>query len=324
MYTNSIKRGDSGSEVRLWQEFLKNLGYYSGELDGVFGHQTHISTKSFQSNTGLISDGIVGPNTWKTSYEMGIITTDGLEVSHTIESDVNIQKAYMPRSEYYIHNGKKEWIFLHHTAGWDNPYSTIKNWSNDNRGRVATEFCIGGQKISDGSNKFDGCIVQAFPDSGYGWHLGIGNNLMHRASVGIEVNNFGYLTEGGYHKTINGKNIWIEGDSGKFYNYVGVSAHPDQIIKLDKPFRGYEYWHRYSDKQLIELRKLIQYIGYRNNIDVRKGLPDLIRKKGSKAFDICDVEMCKKIPGLWNHTNVKTTKFDMFPQPELIDMLLSL
>jgi hypothetical protein len=34
--------------------------------------------------------------------------------------------------------------------------------------------------------------------------------------------------------------------------------------------------------------------------------------------------MCNNTKGLWSHTNCRTTKFDMFPQPELIDMLLSL
>ena len=57
---------------------------------------------------------------------------------------------------------------------------------------------------------------------------------------------------------------------------------------------------------------------------MRKGLPDLIREKGVEAFDICSVSMCNDTKGLWSHTNCRSTKFDMFPQPELIDMLLSL
>jgi hypothetical protein len=69
---------------------------------------------------------------------------------------------------------------------------------------------------------------------------------------------------------------------------------------------------------------LIQFIGERNDIDVRKGLPQLIREKGADAFDVCDVSMCQNTKGLWSHTNVRTTKVDMFPQEELIDMLLSL
>jgi hypothetical protein len=147
---------------------------------------------------------------------------------------------------------------------------------------------------------------------------------MHRASVGIEVNNFGQLTEGGYYKKINGVRTWIKKTPGKFYTYVGTEADCKQVVKLEKEFRGYQYWHRYSDRQILELKKLIQYIGERDGIDVRKGLPELIREKGVEAFDICSVSMCNDTKGLWSHTNCRTTKFDMFPQPELIDMLLSL
>ena len=57
---------------------------------------------------------------------------------------------------------------------------------------------------------------------------------------------------------------------------------------------------------------------------MRKGLPELIRSAGAhKAFDTCDESMCTKTKGLWNHTNVQKGKVDMFPQQELVDMLLS-
>ena len=48
---------------------------------------------------------------------------------------------------------------------------------------------------------------------------------MHVHSVGIEVNNFGYLKDG---KT-----------------YAGTIADESQIIELDKEFRGYKTWHKY-------------------------------------------------------------------------------
>ena len=236
----------------------------------------------------------------------------------------SVSKAYMPKDEYFITSEKKSWIFIHHTAGWNNPFKTISNWANDSRGQVATEFCLGGQKIDDGNCEYDGVVAQAFPDGGYGWHLGIGNNIMHRASVGIEVNNFGFLTKGGYYKKINGVRTWVKKNSDKYYTYVGTEAENSQVVELKEEFRGYKFWHRYSDKQIEELGKLIKYIGERNDIDYRKGLPELIKQKGAKAFDICDISMCQNTRGLWSHTNVKTTKFDMFPQQELIDMLLSL
>jgi hypothetical protein len=321
----TIKKGSKGLVVGYWQEFLKNIKLYNYKVDEDFGNLTHKSTVEFQRVNGLVADGIVGKKTWNKAYELGIITTDEMEEPVVPEDfGFNLHKAHMPTDEYYTTGEKKDWIFIHHTAGWNNPFNTIKNWARDNRGRVATEFCLGGQKITDCDSQYDGTVVQAFPEGGYGWHLGIGNNIMHRASVGIEVNNFGYLTEGGYYKKANGVRTWIKRTPGKFYTYVGTEAHPSQVVELSEKFRGYKHWHRYSDKQIIELEKLIRYVGERDEIDVRKGLPELVRDKGAEAFDKCSVSMCTETKGLWSHTNCRTTKFDMFPQQELMDMLTSL
>ena len=321
----TLRKGSKGLIVSYWQEFLKNLELYNYKVDEDFGNITHTATVKFQSIHGLVADGIVGNKTWEKAYELGIITTDEFEEPAVAEDyDLVIHQAHMPVDEYYMTDEKKDWIFIHHTAGWNNPFNTIKHWARDKRGRVATEFCLGGQKITDNNNEFDGHVVQAFPEGGYGWHLGTGNSLMHRGSVGIEVNNFGFLTEGGYYKRVNGSRTWIKKTAGKFYTYVGTEAHPNQVVELAEKFRGFKHWHRYSDKQISELDKLIRWIGERDNIDVRKGLPELIREKGAKAFDECSVSMCTNTKGLWSHTNVRTTKFDMFPQEELLDMLLSL
>ena len=321
----TIKKGSKGIIVEYWQEFLKNLQLYNYKVDGDFGNLTHNSTIEFQRTNGLVADGIVGKRTWDKAYELGVITTDEMEEPVVPEDfDLVIEKSYMPKDEYRTTSEKKDWIFIHHTAGWNNPFNTISHWARDSRGQVATEFVLGGQKITNNDTEYDGVVVQAFPEGGYGWHLGIGNNIMHRASVGIEVNNFGWLTEGGYYKRIGGTKTWIKKTPGKFYTYVGTEADCKQVVKLEKEFRGYQYWHKYSDRQILELKKLIQFIGERDGIDVRKGLPDLIREKGVEAFDICSVSMCNDTKGLWSHTNCRTTKFDMFPQPELLDMLLSL
>ena len=325
MNIETIRKGDKGLILEYWQEFLKNLDLYEYKVDGDFGNITYRATIKFQNLSALTADGIVGKNTWDKAYELGIITTDEFEEPAVAEDfNLTIHQSYMPKDEYYTTDEKKDWIFLHHTAGWNNPFNTIKHWARDTRGRVATEFCLGGQKITTGDDEFDGTTVQAFPEGGYGWHLGTGNSIMHRASVGIEVNNFGWLTEGGYYKRINGSKTWIKKTPGKFYTYVGTEANPNQIVELKENFRGFKYWHRYSDKQIIELEKLIRWIGERDGIDIRKGLPELIREKGAKAFDECSVSMCANKKGLWTHTNVRSTKFDMFPQVELMDMLLSL
>ncbi len=57
------KYGSRGEEVRRIQSKLRELGYYSGAVDGIFGTRTQSAVKSFQRNCGLTADGIAGPKT---------------------------------------------------------------------------------------------------------------------------------------------------------------------------------------------------------------------------------------------------------------------
>tara|TARA_Y100000592_G_C5408296_1_gene286785 strand:- start:115 stop:999 length:885 start_codon:yes stop_codon:yes gene_type:complete len=292
-----LKVGSRGVEVKDLQEFLEI------DADGVFGPGTEKAVKQFQAKHGLIADGIVGPQTLDI---MGIASTDNTEKSYVTENGLLINKHYLPTGEYKEGAWNKEYLFLHHTAGWHNPYNTVDHWANDDRGSVATEFVLGGQSIKGNDNKYDGEVVQAFPEGGFGWHLGKnGSRHMHIHSVGIEVNNFGYLKNG--------------------RTYAGQLADDSQVVKLNEPFRGFSEWHRYSNKQIENLRKLILHIANRDNIDVRQGLPAVIKKYGvSKGFDFNEDAYYGRIKGLWTHTNTRKDKFDMFPQQELLDMLVNL
>lgn len=57
------KRGSQGQEVRNIQTRLRNWGYYSGSVDGIYGSGTESAVKSFQRKNGLTPDGVAGPAT---------------------------------------------------------------------------------------------------------------------------------------------------------------------------------------------------------------------------------------------------------------------
>ena len=59
------KVGSTGSTVKTIQQKLKNWGYYSGAVDGIYGTQTKEAVKYFQRKNGLTVDGIVGNATLK-------------------------------------------------------------------------------------------------------------------------------------------------------------------------------------------------------------------------------------------------------------------
>ncbi len=57
--------GSRGEEVRKIQTKLKQLGYYKGSVDGIYGIKTQTAVKSFQKNCGIAADGIAGTKTLK-------------------------------------------------------------------------------------------------------------------------------------------------------------------------------------------------------------------------------------------------------------------
>lgn len=62
----TLRRGDRGETVKLLQRGLTVL------VDGIFGRQTEQVLRDFQSDAGLVADGICGPKTWAALVERGL------------------------------------------------------------------------------------------------------------------------------------------------------------------------------------------------------------------------------------------------------------
>lgn len=52
--------GSTGQEVTNIQSRLKDWGYYTGSVDGIYGQKTADAVKAFQKSNGLTADGIAG------------------------------------------------------------------------------------------------------------------------------------------------------------------------------------------------------------------------------------------------------------------------
>ena len=63
-FTNQvIQQGSVGEDVIELQARLQYIGFYNGDIDGVFGWQTYWATRNFQYEFGIKVDGYVGEKT---------------------------------------------------------------------------------------------------------------------------------------------------------------------------------------------------------------------------------------------------------------------
>lgn len=81
------KYGSRGQEVTRIQTKLKRWGYYSGNIDGIYGSQTLTAVKWFQSKNGLVVDGIAGT---KTLQAMGIYSSSSSSSSSSNSNNLNL------------------------------------------------------------------------------------------------------------------------------------------------------------------------------------------------------------------------------------------
>lgn len=262
------------------------------KMEKRFGVSLKIEPK-YETNY-VKEDNVVIPN----------ITTDFMEVNSKI-------KDYKLKPGQFINSiNKKTLIFIHHTAGWNNPYAVIDDWNLDSRGQIGTHYVIGGPSIK-GDLKYDGEVVKCIDEKHHAYHLG-GNipSKLTTESISIELCNFGQLTS----------------KNGKYFTYTGAECPKNQVIELPKSFRGFKFWHKYSAAQLLALKELLIDIGKRNNIDIKKGLPALLKTQDSWLALELNPNLCKGIDtaGVWSHTNVRSDKVDVAPQPEIIQMLKNL
>lgn len=279
-------------------------------VTGVFDQTMLRKIVAFQREHHLTADGIVNRATMEI---LGILDSDAHTASTFNLGNMVIHRAFLSEGEYIEDSEpiQNDYIILHHTAGWEDPFRQIEFWDRDNRGRIGTEFVIGGQNIVTGDTAYDGVTVQAFPEGCQAWHIGNTGRgreayYMRRHSVGVELCNFGFLSQ--TNKT-----------------YAGQEAHPGQILDLQEPYRKHRKWHKYSEAQLKALSILLPHLANRDNIDIHQGITQWLQQGTVKdAFSMVPEAAAGRVKGLLLHSNLRKDKFDCPPQPEFIDMLMSL
>lgn len=303
-----LKYGQQGDLVFILQ------GLLGIKQDGIFGNDTKKALISFQGQHGLVKDHIVGPMTWdKLNFNPLELNAD----TDALTSATWIEQYNLPENEYVKEATSKKVIVLHHTSGFSDPYKVIDTWANDQRGRVGSNYVIGGlpcgadvNNLSLKQTKHDGKILQAVADRFWAYHLGkVRSAKLHKTTLSIELCSAGALKQ----------------KDGKYYTWYDAEVHESQVCRLNTPYKGQRYFHKYSQAQLESLKALLLLLSEKHDIDLTKGLIDeLVNiRKNDSAFDYNQTTVNQE-GGIITHGQVREDKMDLFPQPELIEMLKTL
>ncbi len=89
-----LRQGSQGNEVKEVQRRLREWGYYSGAVDGIYGSGTAEAVRAFQKKNGLTADGVVGKATYAA---LGM--NDSYQV---LDKESNGQSSDYSRNDLYL------------------------------------------------------------------------------------------------------------------------------------------------------------------------------------------------------------------------------
>ena len=95
-----LKIGSQGAAVIELQAVLVLMGYYSGEVDGIYAANTAEAVKNFQQDAGLNPDGIAGVDTWNSLFPPTAILSEpsasGPDITNINPTNVDNPTAAIP------------------------------------------------------------------------------------------------------------------------------------------------------------------------------------------------------------------------------------
>ena len=102
-----LKKGSSGADVKTLQRRLKQLGYYTGSVDGDFGDATEKALRAFQDRNNLLVDGIAGKSTMAKLNSSNAVKAAAATATPRKTATPKPQTTATPNlsTEYYLQSG---------------------------------------------------------------------------------------------------------------------------------------------------------------------------------------------------------------------------
>ena len=193
--------------------------------------------------------------------------------------------------KYYKEEHKKKQIVLHHTVSGPGIRGDLATWSKY-ESNIAT--CI----IIDR----DGTMHQLFSSRYWGYHLGCGKPSLDKASIAIELDNWGQLEE----------------KDGKLYTIYGNEVDVE-VVHYPEGFRGEQLFEAYPVAQLRAVGELL--LLWNKNYDIPLDYNEDMWDVSQRALS--------GTPGVWAHVSyrpwpAKRNKWDVHPDPNLKSLLRTL
>lgn len=207
-----------------------------------------------------------------------------------------IVQTRLKETQYYQEEFPKKQIVIHHTVSNGNAKNVV-TWWGKTPARIGVAFVI----------DREGIIHQCFSSKHWAHHLGIKsakNKQLNQQSIGIELCAWGSLK----------RSDLKSGIVAQFTSSTGTIVPTNEVIELEKPFRGSKYYQKYTDKQLKTLQILLNYLCKTYHIP---------KSYNSDMWDYSRAAM-NGSPGIFTHVSFRKDKSDCFPQIELIKTIQNL
>ncbi len=104
--TSTLTWGSQGQAVKDVQQRLKNWGYYTGTVDGVYGRDTYSAILKFQKKNNLTADGVVGNKTYEALGLTKYMSTKSSGAVSTSDDAYLLARAIWAESEAEPYIGK--------------------------------------------------------------------------------------------------------------------------------------------------------------------------------------------------------------------------